>query len=167
MDSSVRIVSFDGYKVIEINTIIFNNKRKIDWDGVEQYLKKYIGESYVIDETDDIVYIGSDFPDEYAHSNYSAKAFGTIGKAKANAVQAVPELIKTATNISFRPNLKNKHISDATNGWYRCTVMFSLPICDDKNNVVRRNMYRGRMIIRCNRDNKLYLYDIIDIKKET
>ena len=52
-----------GQKVVEIDTIIFSGKRKIDWDGVEQYLKKYVGESYQIDETVDMVYFGSDFPD--------------------------------------------------------------------------------------------------------
>ena len=56
-------------------------------------LKNYIGYEYVIDETDDVVYIGSDFPDEYANSKYSTKALGTIGKAKANASQVIPELI--------------------------------------------------------------------------
>ncbi len=83
----------DGRKVVDILTVRFSGKRKIDWDGVEQYLKKYIGKSYVIDETDDLIYIGADFPDEYACSMDSAKAFGTIGKAKANASQAIRELI--------------------------------------------------------------------------
>jgi hypothetical protein len=44
-----------GQKVVEIDTIIFSNKRKIDWDGVEQYLKRYVGQQYRIDETDDII----------------------------------------------------------------------------------------------------------------
>ena len=79
-----------GHKVVEIDTVIFSGKRKIDWDGVENYLKKYIGYEYVIDETGDVVYIGSDFPDEYANSKYSTKALGTIGKAKANASQVIP-----------------------------------------------------------------------------
>ena len=61
-------------KVVEIDTIVFSSKRKIDWDGVEQYLKRYVGKKYQIDETDDLIYIGSDLPDEYANSNYSARA---------------------------------------------------------------------------------------------
>lgn len=48
--------------------------RRIDWAGVEEYLKKYVGQKYQIDETDDLIYIGSDFPDEYANSNYSVRA---------------------------------------------------------------------------------------------
>ncbi len=157
----------EGHKVVEIDTVIFSGKRKIDWSGVENYLKKYIGNEYVIDETDDVVYIGSDFPDEYANSKYSTKAFGTIGKAKANASQVIPELVKIATNISFQENIELKHSKNAKYGWYRCTVRFTLPISDEKGNVIGKNSFQGRMIIRHAYDGKKYLYDIIDIKKET
>ena len=34
-----------GQKVVEIDTIEFSSKRKIDWISVEQYLKKYVGNS--------------------------------------------------------------------------------------------------------------------------
>ena len=111
--------------------------------------------------------LGTDFPDEYANSRYSAKAFGTIGKAKANATQVIPELVKIATNITFRENTEQKHNANAKYGWYRCTVRFSLPTCDDRRNMTGRNHFQGRMIIRCDADGKKYLYDIIDIKKET
>lgn len=156
-----------GHKVVEIDKVIFSGKRKIDWIGVENYLKKYIGNKYVIDETDDIIYIGSDFPDEYANSQYSTRALGTIGKAKANASQVIPELIKIATNISFKENTETKHAKNARYGWYRCTVRFTLPVSDDKGNVIGKNFFQGRMIIRHAYDGKKYLYDIIDIKKET
>ena len=161
------VINEKGQRVIQIDTIIFSSKRRIDWLGVETYLKKYVGEKYIIDETDDVIYIGSDFPDEYANSKYSTKALGTIGKAKANAVQAIPELIKTASNVSFRMNSEEKHSINAKFGWYRCTVRFSLPTCDDRGNITGRNFFQGRMIIRCDADGKKYLYDIIDIKKET
>ena len=161
------IVNEKGQKVVRIDTIIFSSKRRIDWAGVEDYLKRYVGEEYVIDETDDVIYIGPDFPDEYANSRYSTKALGTIGKAKANAAQVIPELVKIATNITFRENTEQKHSSNAKYGWYRCTVRFSFPVCDDKGNVIGRNYFQGRMIIRCDADGKKYLYDIIDIKKET
>lgn len=161
------VINEKGQKIVEIDTIAFSSKRKIDWDGVEEYLKRYVGQKYQIDETDDLIYIGSDFPDEYANSNYSAKAHGTIGKAKANASQVIPELIKIATNITFRKNSDGKHSKDAKFGWYRCTVRFTLPICDDKGNVIGKNAFQGRMVIRFDEDGKKYLYDIIDIKKET
>lgn len=161
------ITTESGTKVVEILTIKFSSKRTIDWTGVEQYLKKYIGDSYKIDETDDLIYIGTDFPDEYAHSKYSNKALGTIGKAKANASQAIPELIQNATNITFRENNDPKHDVNAKYGWYRCTVHFTLPITNDKHEIIGKNKFQGRMIIRCDKDHRRYLYDIIDIKKET
>ena len=167
MIESIQIISKDNIKIVEINNIKFSGKRRINWDAVEQYLKQYVGKSYEIEETGDIVYIGPDFPDEYAHSRYSAKAFGTIGKAKANASQAIPELIKIAANLTYSPNMDKKHESDAPNGWYRTTVRFTVPISDDKGCIIGRNYYRARMIIRCSADRKLFLYDIIDIKKET
>lgn len=161
------ITNSNGTKIVEIDTIKFSSKRKIDWASVEKHLKRYIGQKYIIDETDDIIYIGSDFPDEYANSNYSSKTFGTIGKAKANASQAIPELIKIATNISLRGNNKKKHSIDAKLGWYRCTIRFTIPICDDKGSIIGKNQFQGRMIIRYASNGKKYLYDIIDIKKET
>ncbi len=166
-EDSVKIILAYGKKIVEINTIIFSSKRKIDWDGVEEYLKQFVGKSYVIDENDEVVYIGRDFPDEYAHSNYSYKSHGTIGKAKANASQAIPELIQTASNIAFTENNADKHSKNAKFGWYRCTIRFSLPVTDSEKNIIGRNLFQGRMIIRCDEDGKKYLYDIIDIKKET
>lgn len=157
----------EGKKIVEITTIKFSGKRKIDWKGVEEYLKKFIGENYIIEDTDEFVYIGSEFPEEYAHSMNSIRTLGTLGKAKANAAQAIPELIKTVSNLSFRPNLKEKHSIDAFNGWYRGTVRFTLPITDEKQNIIGKNHFRGRMIIRRNKRGKMFLYDIIDIKKET
>ena len=159
------VINEKGQKVVEIDTIIFSGKRKIDWDGVEQYLKKYVGESYQIDETDDLVYIGSDFPDEYAHSKYNNRALGTVGKAKANASQVIPELIKIAMDISFSENFEQKHSHDAKYGWYYCIIRFTLPVTNDQKEVIGRNNFQGRMVIRCNQDGKKYLYDIVDIKK--
>lgn len=161
------VVNEKGNKVVVIDKILFSSKRKIDWPAVEAYLMKYIGEEYVLDELDDIIYIGKDFPDEYANSKDSARALGTVGKAKANATQVIPELIKNATNITFQENKADKHKQNAKYGWYRCTVRFSLPTTNDKGEIVGSNAFQGRMVIRCDEDGKKYLYDIINIKKET
>lgn len=160
-------INSKGIKIVEIDKIKFKGKRKIDWRSVEEYLKNYIGKKYIIDDMDDIIYIGTDFPDEYANSRDSVRAKGTIGKAKANATQALPELILTAENISFKENMEDKHAVNAKYGWYRCTVHFTLPICNDKGEIIGKNAFQGRMIIRCDADGKKYLYDIINIKKET
>ena len=45
-----------------------------------------------------MIYIGSDLPDEYTHSNYTRILKGANAKAKANAAQGLPELLKIATN---------------------------------------------------------------------
>lgn len=156
-----------GRKQIQINEIIFSSKRRIDWAGVENYLKKYIGDMYVIDENDEKIYIGSDFPDEYANSSYSHRIHGAIGKAKANASQAIPQLIKIASNMAYQENTEKKHGKNAKFGWYRYTIYFSMPVLEENGKMVGRNSYQGRMIIRHDSDGKKYLYDIIDIKKET
>lgn len=78
------LIDNKGIKVVEINKIKFKGKRKIDWKGVEEYLKNYIGKKYIIDDMNDVIYIGTDFPDEYANSRDSVKAKGTIGKQMQN-----------------------------------------------------------------------------------
>ena len=36
------ITNEKGQKVVEIDMIVFSSKRKIDWEGVEEYLKRYL-----------------------------------------------------------------------------------------------------------------------------
>lgn len=65
MDRNVNIIiDTEGNKIVLINDIVFKGKRNIDWKDVEQYLKRYIGEFYEIADTKEIIYIGSDLPDE-------------------------------------------------------------------------------------------------------
>ena len=61
----------------------------------------------------DAVYIGTDLPDEYTHSNYTHILKGTNAKAKANAAQGLPELIEIAAGKKFTENYKEKHTIDA------------------------------------------------------
>lgn len=156
-----------GRKCVQINEIIFSSKRHIDWKGVEHYLKQYIGKAYVIEESDEKIFIGSELPDEYANSKYSHHIHGAIGKAKANVSQALPELIEIAANRVYQENREQKHEKDAKLGWYRYTIRFSIPIYDENGKQKGRNYYQGRMIVRHALDKKKYLYDIVDIKKET
>ena len=92
-----------------INDIVFKEKRSVEWSDVEKYFRQYVGDIYRIAETEDIIYIGTDLPDEYSGSNYTKHIKGTIAKAKANAAQAIPEMIEIATSKSFEDNKKNKH----------------------------------------------------------
>ena len=68
-----------------IENIIFIGKQNIGWNKVEEYLKIYIGESYIVEETKDVIKIASDFPNEYAESKYTKSLRGSIAKSKANA----------------------------------------------------------------------------------
>ncbi len=167
MDKNINIIrDLDGKRFVLINDIRFKGKRK-DWKNVEEYLKEYIGSFYEIEETSEKIYISKDFPDEYANSESRIQLKGAVAKAKANASQAIPEMIRIATNPSYKINVKKKHENDAKYGWYRYEVRFALPVYDDiKGVVVRYNIYRATMLVRHAEDNKKYLYDFISIKKE-
>ena len=100
------ITDADGKKLVLINDIRFKAKVRDDWKIVEEYLKEYIGKFYEIEETSDKIYISSDFPDEYANSESRIALKGAAAKAKANAAQAVPELIRIAANPKHEENRK-------------------------------------------------------------
>ncbi len=157
----------NGNKVVMINEIIFKGKKSINWKAVETYLKRYVGTSYTIAESDDVIYLGKDLPDEYAHSDYTSSLKGANAKAKANASQGIGEMIEIAKNGSLSPNRKDKHGIDGANGWYRYESRFALPVSHSEGEVDRYNIYHVYLIIRHDRNGKKYLYDIINIKKET
>ncbi len=48
-----------------VSQIIFKNKQNIPWNEVEQYLKKYIGKSFVVKGYGDVIHIAGEFPDEF------------------------------------------------------------------------------------------------------
>ena len=83
-----------------INDIRFKGKRSINWKEVREYLKKYIGDFYEVASTGNIIYIGSDLPNEYSGSKYTHSIKGTNAKAKANATQGIPEMIEIAVALS-------------------------------------------------------------------
>ena len=159
------IQDVDGNNIVVINDIIFKGKRSITWPDVEEYLRQYLGEFYSIAETGDIVYIGTDLPDEYAGSNYTKHIKGTV--AKANAAQAIPEIIEIATSKTEEENKKKKHSRNAKNGWYRYDTRFALPVYGESGKVERYNVFSVRLLIRHAASGKMYLYDVLEIKKET
>lgn len=168
MDRKIDVIAdLNGEKIVFINDILFKGKRSIDWLEVEKYLKKFIGESYTIEDSDDVVFIGKDLPDEYAHSNYTQILKGTNAKAKANAAQGLPQLIEVAKGKSYKENYKEKHNNDAKYGWYRYNSKFALPVYDNNGEIEQYNVFNVIMIIRHAEDGKMYLYDIMNIKKET
>ena len=167
MQRKINVVEdLDGNKIVFIHDIIFKGKRSIEWTDVEIYLKQFVSESYVIDDTKDMIYIGSDFPDEYAHSEYTMSLKGANAKAKANASQGVPELIENATRKEYRENIKMKHSKDAKYGWYRYTSRFALPVYKENVEIVGYNVFKVIIVVRHAEDGKMYLYDLVNIKKK-
>ncbi len=160
------ITNKDGQKVAVLPDAIFVNKKDINWDDVEEYLKKYVGELVEVASTKDIIYIGTDFPDEYARSNYTRSLKGARAKAKANAAQGIKELIEIAADKRFSANRKTKHSEDAANGWYYYNTRFAMPIYANENKTENYNFFTACLVVNHASNGKLYLYDIVDIKKE-
>ncbi len=167
MERNVNVIKDpDGKDIVFINDIKFKGRQHIDWNDVEEYLKEYVGEFFSIADTEDIIYIGRDFPDEYAGSKYTHSLKGALAKAKANAAQGIPELVEIANTKQFTENRKDKHLWDARFGWYRYNSRFALPIYGAYGEIDRYNVFSASLIIRKDKDEKLYLYDVVNIKKE-
>lgn len=95
----------EGKRIVVIHNIQFKGRQNIDWDSVENYIRRYIGQFVEIMDTGDIVYLGKDLADEYSGSKYTEKLKGGFAKAKANAAQGLPEMIRIATNLRKQKNL--------------------------------------------------------------
>lgn len=77
------------------------------------------------------------------------------------------ELVKSATNKRFQDNKDDKHNIDAKYGWERFDVYFKIPVTNENGEVIQNNNYISTMIVRLDADGKKYLYDFINIKKES
>lgn len=161
------ITDVDNSKIVLINDIRFKSRRNIDWNEIENMLKEYIGKYYEILNTSDVVYIGSDFPDEYSHSVDTKNLKGANKKAKANAITAIGELIQIAADRTEYLDFQGKHGSKARYGWYRYNTKFGIPVYNEQGELERYNIFTARILVRRDQDGKLYLYDITRIKKET
>ena len=73
---------------------------------------------------------------------------------------------KISENGSYIENKNQKHNLDAKYGWYRYDSRFAIAIYNNDNEVERYNVYKVRMIIRCDADGKKYLYDMINTINE-
>lgn len=52
MRENVKIITDkDGRKLVVISKILFKGKRSICWDEVKKYLRQYVGNSYLIEDT--------------------------------------------------------------------------------------------------------------------
>ena len=161
------ITDAEGNQIVIINDLRFKRSKKVDWNVVESYLKEYIGVCAEIFDTNEMIYIGSDFPDEYSHSKDTKVLRGPNEYAKANASVAIKELIQIASNKVFSENYKDKHNNKAKYGWYRYDTRFAIPKYNNDGELAGYNIFKGRLVIRHAKDGKLYLYDVLRIKKET
>ena len=127
-DKSRIISDKNGKEIVIIDEIRFKGKRSINWDDVRNYLRQFVGRSYTVSDTNELIYIGNDLPNEYAGSEYTYKLNGTVAKAKANASQGIPEMIMTAKGNHFRENDEEKHNRNAKYGWYRYDTRFAVPV---------------------------------------
>lgn len=155
-----------GHNVVILPDTFFKNKQHIDWNAVEKYLQKYVGKIIMIAETGDIVYIGIDFPDEYKGSKYTRHLKGASAKAKANAAQGITEMLEIATEKRFNENRKDKHATDAGNGWYYYTTRFAMPVYENDVKTDTYNTYSALLLINRTKFGKMYLYDLVDLKRE-
>ena len=155
-----------GRKVVVINEIFFYGKRSVPWKKVEKYLKKYLGEIIEVDETKESIRIASDFPDEYTSSQDTYRTRGPYRKAKANASQGIRELIKISRKTSESANYKEKNRKKAGKGWHRYLTRFALPVMSNELIIERYNIYIGTLVVRKSISGKLFLYDLVNIKKE-
>lgn len=163
----VVIKDANGNNIVMINSIRFKGKRSVNWDDVKRYLRNFVGGVYQIMDTKESIYVGADLPNEYTGSNHTYSLKGTVAKAKANTSQGIPELIKIAVGKHYRENNAEKHNRNAKHGWYRYDSRFALPVYGSDGKVERYNVFRASLLIRHDENEKMYLYDIIDIKKET
>ncbi len=156
-------MNIDRY--IRVNTIDYSGRKNIDWGEVKKAMKSYQGKSYCIKEYDQEIRINLTSVDEFSSSRYTRRLKGTLAKAKANLIGILPELIANATNRRWVPNNAAKHSNNASKGWYRYDGFFALPVKASDESEIRWNRYRCTLIVNSN-DNGLFLYDVINIKKE-
>lgn len=161
------IYDCDGNRIVLINDLRFKGRKNVDWRMVEACLKEYIGQCEEIVETLDLVYVSTDFPDEFCHSKDTKTLKGANLYAKANTIPGIKEMIRIASNKSFSENYDTKHKSNAKYGWYRYDTRFALPKYNSDNELDGYNIFKARLVVRHAEDGKLYLYDILRTKKET
>lgn len=154
-----------GNKVVVIDENIFDAKVKGEKDHkfIAEFIATEVGNSYDILQAGVPVYIGEDLPGEFTQSKYTdwlLKNRPGLLKAKNKTVNNLGELIEIAKYSSFEANIKAKHSSDAKYGFYKYSTRFAIKTTDGSY-----MGYTAELLIRRASDKKMYLYDIMDIKK--
>lgn len=153
----------------ETMTVLDTKNDTRSFDAAEKYLKALVNTEHpfstiLVDAQP--VYIGKDLPGEYRSSEYTKSMEAKLRPVKMQAATNLDEMLLLAENGEWRENVKDKHKSDAQNGWYRYDARFAVPIMNEKKAVDHYTVYGGTLLIRNDADGKSYLYDLVDIKKE-
>ena len=166
-ENNVRIVrDEDGRELVVIDEIIFRGRRNINWDAVEIYLQKYVGELVEVAATNEVIKIEKDFPDEFVGSVYTSRLKGSQAKAKANLGQGIIQTVQIAKKTTVIRNKKRKHNADAHHGWHYYKTRFAIPFYTEKSKEIIYNCYSALIIVRHDKSGVKFLYDIQGIKKE-
>ena len=153
----------------ETMTVLDTENDTRSFDAAEKYLKALVNTEHpfstiLVDAQP--VYIGKDLPGEYRSSEYTKNMEAKLRPVKMQAATNLDEMLLLAENGEWRENVKDKHKTDAQNGWYRYDARFAVPILNEKKAVDHYTVYGGTLLIRNDADGKSYLYDLVDIKKE-
>lgn len=163
---SVREV--DGQQIAWIENSSLSNKDLRDHKKIAEYIGQHIGEAYTVIESGQRVYIGEDLPSEYTQSEYTKRLLknnpATL-KAKNRASDALGDMIEIASGRRWEKT-KHTHTKDAKFGMYRYNSWFAFAV-NGGNGTPNVHSYDVELLIRNASDGKKYLYDIVNIKKNT
>lgn len=163
---SVREVG--GQQIAWIENSGLSNKDLHDHKKIAEYIGRHIGEVYTIVESGQRVYIGEDLPAEYTQSEYTKRLLqnspATL-KAKNRAPDALGDMIEIASGRRWEKT-KHTHNKDAKFGMYRYNSRFAFAV-NGSNGTPNVHAYDVELLIRNASDGKKYLYDIVNIKKNT
>lgn len=152
--------------MVKIENLKFNNKNKFKWEQLEKELMSFVGNEVVIDLNKKTVIFDKRTTDEMSFSNYNYKLQGKMKLVKANACMYYKELLKEAINERHQEDFNKKHGNLALKGFDRYDTFFEYPDRDASGNIKGFTKYKATIVVRLASDDKFYLYDIIDIKKE-
>ena len=91
---------------------------------------------------------------------------GRKSKSKGKCAQGIREMVEIATDKVYRENHKEKHSEDAHNGWFYYVTRFAIPLYNNEKKTGEYNVYSACLVVNHAANRKMYLYDVVDIKKE-
>lgn len=158
----------DGQPIAWIENSGLSSKDLRNYKKVAEYIGQHIGEVYTIIESGQRVYIGEDLPREYTQSEYTKRLLknqpDTL-RAKNKAASVLGDMIEIASGRRWE-RTQHTHNKDAKYGMYRYNSRFAFATKDAAGGV-NVHAYDVELLIRNASDGKKYLYDIVNIKKNT